>query len=461
MAAGEITGSVEGGPPPMVYLARRALRFWRSAVAVFVVAIVVTLVFARQTWQPYMSEAVLMFAEGPTREMGGTLDPSMAGARLKGMLMSGDRLRIVIQKHDLFPDYTPQHALEEVKKRLDFQVGAGGTFSVKYTGFSPQQAQAVLSDLTQSLVADHDLERGKALKESRELLDIERRQLQEEVARNEVALNDFLAKNPQVALLTEQAPTSADPNALLVQQQIDNLKRERAAGATRVPTASTLTDLFERKRLAEAERDKRRVELDELRATKTEAHPDVVSALQKLKSAEADINRVVAQIERAPAAPGAPAGANPLDGQIQALTEQLTQIRMARSARGRSPKLLQLEVAMGSLREQLAQSRERLNKIEDKRLKLGVQEQMETSGNLLKLVIHDPATLPGSPLQSRRRRSAMVGFVIACMLAAGAALGRATASDRIFDKMDVVQLGGANVLAVVPPVPRRFRSASE
>ena len=86
---------------------------------------------------------------------------------------------------------------------------------------------------------------------------------------------------------------------------------------------------------------------------------------------------------------------------------------------------------------------------------------METSGNLLKLTIHDPATLPGSPLQSRRRRSAMVGFVIACMLAAGAALARAAASDRIFDRMDVLQLGGANVLAVVPPVPRRFRSASE
>jgi uncharacterized protein involved in exopolysaccharide biosynthesis len=444
----------------MVYLARRALRFWRSAVAVFVVAVVITLVFARQTWQPYMSEAVLMFAEGPTREMGGTLDPAMAGARLKGMLMSGDRLRIVIGKHQLFPDFTPQHALEEVKKRIDFQVGAGGTFSIKYTGFSPQQAQAVLTDLTQSLVADHDIERGKALKESRELLDAERNQLQAEVARHELALNDFLAKNPQVALLTEQVPAN-DPSALLIQQDIERLKRERAAGATRVPTASTLTDLFERKRLAEMERDKRRAELDEMRATKTEAHPDVVSALQKVKSAEADINRVVAMIERAPAAPGAPAGSSPLDAEIQALNSQLTQVRMARSPRGRSPKLLQLEVAMGSLREQLSQARERLNKIEDKRLKLGVQEQMETSGNLLKLVIHDPATLPGSPLQSRRRRSAMVGFVIACMLAAGAALGRATASDRIFDKMDVVQLGGANVLAVVPPVPRRFRSASE
>ena len=79
-------------------------------------------------------------------------------------------------------------------------MGAGGTFSVKYTGFSPQQAQAVLADLTQSLVADHDRERGKGLKESRELIDAERRQLQDEVVRNEQALNDFLAKHPEVAI---------------------------------------------------------------------------------------------------------------------------------------------------------------------------------------------------------------------------------------------------------------------
>jgi uncharacterized protein involved in exopolysaccharide biosynthesis len=443
----------------MVYLARRALRFWRSAFVVFAVVAVVTLVFARQTWQPYMSEAVLMFAEGPTREMGGTLDPAQAGARLKGMLMSGERLRTVIQKYQLFPEYTPQHALEEVKKRTDFQVGAGGTFSVKYTGFSPQQAQAVLADLTQSLVADHDRDRGKGLKESRELIDAERRQLADEVVRNEQALNQFLAQHPEVGQLQEQAPLPPDPNAMVMQQELDRLKRERASGQRPTGAVSSLTDLFERKRLAEAERDKRRLELDELRATKTEAHPDVVSALQKVKSAEADINRVSAQIEKAPPAPGAQ-GQSPLDSQIQLLTEQLSSMRVQRSPLRRSPKLLQLEVPLNSLREQLSQSRERLSKLDDRRLKLGVQETMETSGNLLKLTIHDPATLPGSPLQSRRRRSAMVGFAIACMLAAGAALARAAASDRIFDRMDVLQLGGANVLAVVPPVPRRFRSAA-
>ena len=152
-----------------------------------------------------------MFAEGPTREMGGVLDPAQAGARLKGLLMSGNRIRAVIQRYQLFPEYSPQQALEEVKKRLDFQVGAGGTFTIKYTGFTPQEAQVVLAELTQSLVADHDRDRSQGLKESRELIDAERVQLMNEVTRNEKALNEFLARNPEVATLQDQTPQTCRP----------------------------------------------------------------------------------------------------------------------------------------------------------------------------------------------------------------------------------------------------------
>jgi uncharacterized protein involved in exopolysaccharide biosynthesis len=430
------------------------------AFLVFVGAMIATLIFARSTWQPYLSEAVLMFSEQPTREMGGTLDPSQAGARLKGMLMSGDRIKGVITRYQLFPEYSPQQALEEVKKRLDFQVGAGGTFSVKYTGFTPQEAQAVLADLTQSLVADHDRERAKVVKESRELIDLEIKQLQDEVERNQNAVSDFIAKHPEVVQLSEQAiPLPTDASQMQLMRDLERLRREKAAGQKSGTTSASMTDLLERRRNLEAERDKRRVELDELRATKTEAHPDVVGAIQKLKSSEADLDRINAQIEKAPPVPGAE-GQNPIDSQIASVNDQLNQLRAQRGVRTKNPKLLQLEVQMGSLKEALNQSRERLGKAQDRKVLLGAQADMETSGNTLKLYVHDPATLPGSPLQSRRRRSAMVGFVIACMLAAGSALGRAAASDRIFDRMDIAQLAGANVLAVIPPVPRRFRSSS-
>jgi uncharacterized protein involved in exopolysaccharide biosynthesis len=442
----------------MVYLARRALRFWRLAFGVLFIGTVVTLLFARSTWQPYQSEAVLMFSEQPTREMGGALDPTQAGARLKNMLTSGDRIRPVIEKYKLFDQYSPQQALEEVKKKIDFQVGAGGTFSVKYIGFSPQEAQVVLAELTQSLVADHDRGRAQGLKESKELLEAERKQVSEEVTRHQQALEDFIAKHPEVAQLSEQAlPVPADGSSVALLRDLERLKREKAAGQ-KTGSTSSMSDLLERRRTLEAERDKRRLELDELRATKTEAHPDVVGALQKLKTAEADIDRINAQIERAPATPGVEGG-NPIDAQIAALQDQLAQMRSQRVTRTKSPRLLQLEVQLNSLRDLLGQARDRLGKIEEKRLQLGVQETMETSGNLLKLTIHDPATLPGSPLQSRRRRAAMVGFVIACMLAAGAALGKAASSDRIFDRADIAHLAGASVLAVVPPVPRRFRSS--
>jgi capsular polysaccharide biosynthesis protein len=55
----------------------------------------------------------------------------------------------------------------------------------------------------------------------------------------------------------------------------------------------------------------------------------------------------------------------------------------------------------------------------------------------------------------------MGGFMLACLVAVGTALGRAMMSDRIFDRNDVVNLGGAPVLAVVPPVPKRLRGAGD
>ena len=67
----------------------------------------------------------------------GAFDPAQAGARLKEMLHTTERIRGVIAKYNLFPEYSTAQAIEEVKKRLDFKVQPGGTFSLSYVGFSP------------------------------------------------------------------------------------------------------------------------------------------------------------------------------------------------------------------------------------------------------------------------------------------------------------------------------------
>jgi uncharacterized protein involved in exopolysaccharide biosynthesis len=127
----------------------------------------------------------------------------------------------------------------------------------------------------------------------------------------------------------------------------------------------------------------------------------------------------------------------------------------SRSRYRRDPRLLQLAVQLQRLRQDLAESRERMARLEDQHLQARVVEKMETQGNLMRLRVLDPATLPGSPMQSRRRRIALAGFFISCLLGSGVAFGRASASDRVFDRDDVAHLTGVGVLTVVPRATRK------
>jgi uncharacterized protein involved in exopolysaccharide biosynthesis len=445
-----------------VYLARRALRFWKPALALFGVLVVGSVLYARQTWQPYQSHAVLMYDQAVPRDLG-VFDPAQAGGRIKDLLYSTDRIRAVVTKYDLFPEYSTPQAIEEVKKRLEFQVQPGGAYALSYIGFSPAQAQTVLRELSETLVADHNQQRSRQVKQTREFLDTEMARLSEDVRTRENALKEFLAQHPQVASINDDNQTVVDPSTLMLEQQLAQLRSQSrtrsAAGST--GGARSTSEIVELKRQAETERDTAQRDLQTKLDTLTEAHPDVIVARERLKRAQADVSRFSGQLEKASGlSAGQGASADALE--IKAVETKLSEIRSASvRRRSRDPKLLQLDVQLQDLRHNLEEARKRLSGVENEKVQASVMEKMDSTGNFMRLRIHDPATLAGSPLQSRRRRIAMGGFVLACLVAVGTALGRAMLSDRIFDRSDVINLGGAPVLAVIPPVPRRLRGSGD
>ena len=247
---------------------------------------------------------------------------------------------------------------------------------------------------------------------------------------------------------------------MVLEQQLAQL---RSQARTRSPGSAggsrSTSEIVEAKRQAETERETAQRELQTKLDTLTEAHPDVIVARERLKRAQSDVGRFSGQLEKAAgASPGQGASADALE--IKAMEGKLADMRFASNRRRtRDPRALQGEVQLQHLRHNLEEARKRLSAVENERVQATVMEKMDSSGNFLRLRIHDPATLAGSPLQSRRRRFAMGGFMLACLLAVGTALGRAMVSDRIFDRSDVTTLGGAPVLAVVPPVPKRLRGA--
>ena len=462
MTPPDIASPGAAAPPPLVYLSRRAIRFWRPAAVIFAVLAVATLLFARQTWQPYQSQAVLMFDQSLPRDMGNVADPQQTGGRVKELLLSTDRIRTVVTKFDLFPEYSTQQAIEETKKKIDFQVQPGGTFAVAYTGFSPQQAQSVLRELTETLLVDHNQQRTRQVKQTREFLETELTKLSEDVRTKETALKEFLAKHPEAASIADQNQM-VDPSTMMLEQQLAQLRaqaRTRPPGGASSGGGVSTAEIVESKRAAEVEREKAQRELQDKLDTLTEAHPDVIVARERLRRATSELGRHERDLQKASQAAGGSGNADDLE--IRALEAKLSGIRSAsRTRRNRDPRTLQLEVQLQDLRHNLEEARKRMSTLEAEKMQASVLEKMDSSGGYLKLRIHDPATLPGSPLQSRRRRVAMGGFVLACLLAAGMAYGRAMVSDRIFDRTDVAHLAGVPVLATIPAVPKRFRSSDE
>jgi len=446
-----------GAPPPLAYLARRAARFWLSAGVLFVVVFGASVYYAKQTWQPYQSQAVLMFDQSMPREMG-TVDMEEAGGRLSKLLLETSRIRQLVEKHDLFPEYSKQRAVEEVKRRLSFEPQLGGTYQVAYVGFSPQEAQTVLKDVTESLVADHNNLLGKQVEQTHNILAQESAELEKMVAARENDINTFIRKHPDVATVADQ-DAQMNPSLILLQEQLRQALQDREAGRVATSPAGSSQALLAKLSEAETARDQARRTLEEEQATKTAANPDVIRAREVLGSAQADVDRLAAEVRKVSAAGSAGAAAG--DSTIESLKRQIAnlQSQATRARTKRDPKTLQLAEQLTGLRQELVDARERLARLRDKEISAGVTKNMERSGVFMNLQVHDPAALPGSPQQSRRRRIAMAGFAVAGLLALGLALGRAVLSGRVFDRQDVAQMLGAGVLAVVPKVPKGLRSS--
>jgi polysaccharide biosynthesis transport protein len=420
---------------------------------------IASVLYARQTWQPYKSHAVLVYDQALPRDMG-VFDPAQAGGRIKDLLYSTDRVRAVVTKYDLFPEYSTQQAIEEVKKRLEFQVQPGGAFALSYIGFSPQQAQTVLRELSETLIVDHNQQRSRQVKQTREFLDAELVRLTEDVRARETTLKEFLAKHPEAASINDDQPM-VDPASLVLEQQLAQLRSQARTRSPGGGAGRSTSEIVELKRAAETERETAQRDLQAKLDTLTEAHPDVIVARERLKRAQGEVGRFNGQLEKASGiSSGQGASADALE--IKAMETKLAEMRsVSTRRRSRDPRALQAEVQLQDLRHNLEEARKRLSAVESEKVQASVMEKMDSTGNFLRLRIHDPATLAGSPMQSRRRRFAMGGFMLACLVAMGTALGRAMMSDRIFDRNDVVNLGGAPVLAVVPPVPKRLRGAGD
>jgi polysaccharide biosynthesis transport protein len=452
----ERTTGVE--PVVLSYLGRRALRFWRSAAVSFAVMAALAAFLGYRAWQPYRSQAVLMFDQPVSsgEDSPAAFDAGDAGARLRELFFAGDRLAVQVARHHLFPELTTAAAVDELRKRLSFEVKPGGTFVLSFVGFSAVQAQSLLRELSAGVIDAHHQQRRRAAILGRQLHTTERITLEKQVAALQADLTRFLAQHPDAGMLVP--PAGSEAQLLLLEQQLVRLRRAAAArGAGGDSGGPSIVALGEQAQAAQAALAKARQDLDDVLSRFTERHPDVFLARRRLAGAQSDLDKA-----RAALAKLAPSDQGALDGPtgvaIAELEAQINQLRAAeRAARNLDPRKRQLAVQLEGLREGLQNGRNRLSVVRDQELRAEAIERMEKSESLPRLSAVDLGSLPGGPLQSRRRRIALGGTLLAATLAMTLALARAVLSDRLFDPTDIAHLAGAGVLAVVPAVPGRHR----
>jgi polysaccharide biosynthesis transport protein len=437
---------------PTQYLGRKALRHYRVFLAALAAGLAISVLVVRQTKQVYRSESVILYRQvGRPGNTEGDSGKRVA-TRLQDMLLGRDRLYRVIQELHLYPTVKNRdEAADELRKKIGFRAREGSTFQISFDADSPALAQAVTARLASTLIDDNMRLRVREAEETRRFLDQERARLGIEVKSKEAALGNFLQQHPELALARGGGGGGADPEAEELEREINRIRQANGAPPLDRPDADKIAAV----KRAETDYDQAQRDLADKQQRLTDAHPDLIAARQRATQAEGNLRRLRegAGLTRPPET----AKSDPTLG----LERQLAALR--RRSRADGPRVtrqtLQTEVALESLRHDLEQARERLAGLEDKQFQAALVEKLETSGEIGQLVVLDPASRPGLPFTDVRKKVALGGFVLAFALAIGAALLRARADDRIFDRADVEWTGGKPVLTVIPLPSRPRRSA--
>lgn len=465
---------------PSWRLLRRATRYWRTGAVALAVGLAVTVGAVAMTKRVYQSETVVLYRPG-AREGYGEVDSSRrAGARLQDMLFARERLQRVRKELNLFPGYgNPMEAVEEMAKATEFKVRDGSTFTVKYQAESPELAQLATRRLAETLIEDNARQRREEADENKRFIDQEKKRSEEQLREREGKLTRFLVEHPQHAAdqlaaggvgrsLAPEPTVDSTGSVLGLELQLEDLRARLASarsavvapGAPRAASAPAEGAAG----LARAEADLVAAERDlaDKRERYTELHPDYQAALARVKQAQAAVSRARAAMaaergaDKADNAAPATAEVSPeaasLRNQIAIIEQEIGRARRSGRPRfaGDQKTLVAAEVEFQRLTRDVAESRERLKKLDDKQFQADLLATLESNEKVGTMVIVDPAYLPATPVKDNRKKVGLALGFMSLVVAFGAAISRAAIDDRVYEANDIELLTNFPVLSVVP-----------
>ncbi len=443
---------------PVVRLARRALRFWRTALAVFAAssAIIgaVVLLWPRQ----YRSETTLHYREGMQWTTDEVVSSRRVVQRLREIVLSRSRLAKVVEELGLYPKLVragrEAEAVEEMRLATGFRFDQSDVFVISFAADSPELAQRVTAKLAELLIEENQAARGRQAELAKDFLDVEKKRKAEEVAVKEVEQMRFLAKNPEFALeqstgvgVTLRARQNREAVAAAPQAAAD-LRAAQQDGhqpAQRGPQQDPA--LAAAKNAAESRLTAALRELADRRARLTEQHPDTRAAAANAAEAEQAYRRAVSALEASQGSAqgnGAAAGAGrPAAARAPAPSRPAPQSGPAAN------RTVALETEWARLTREVTEARERLQNLDNQQFKASMNATMLTSGGMSQIAVIDPAYLPSRPIGVRPGILLLMGVAASLAIAICVALALGLLDDLVYDPWDVERLEITRVLAEV------------
>lgn len=474
---------------------------WKGII-VGVLGITISIAIAALMLRHYISESTILY-RAPINLAFGSNDESTTdhssetiGERLKEILLSRPNLEAMIKEFNLYPEIVEARgyveAADEMRKDVEFRIGAGDTFHVSYRGRSPQAAKTITEKLGTVLI---DAEAKLRLQQSQstvKFFEAQQQRVVEDLKRREQALALFLAKHPEFAQEASQnagaggkvgiavqasnmAKRKGDASVMALQRQANRIKSQLGLAPTQSTSAPTVTDpqLEAAQQAAAEEVNEAQLELRRTEAQFTDKHPDVRAAKSRVEAALARLQRLKRAVSLTtvvqPTATTATADKDALKTELDSINKQIA-LRQSASSETKQPikgvdadKIVALETEWSDLNRDVAEARSRFLQVEEKLFKATLSANSKANAKTESMKIIDPAFEPTRPSGIGRSIIALAGITVSMTVALLIVLGFALLDDRIYHRLDLQRVDISPVLVVVPKsaLDTKHKSASQ
>jgi polysaccharide chain length determinant protein (PEP-CTERM system associated) len=402
-------------------------------------------------------------------------------------IMSRTRLLRIIDSLGLYAadrkHSSPDELVEKMRKDIEIELSRGddrklSAFNIYYTNRDPKMAQAATNELANLFITENIEQRQKRSENTTSFLQDQLNQAREKLTAQEAKLREFkdrhLGELPTQTQSNLQILSGLQSQVQANQDSLNRAKQQNAylesliaqyksagggAGKAGEASPSALADM-------DRELERLKAQLADLMSHYTEKHPDVRKTKEQIARTEKARERLVAEMNAAPAETGGAAvegkSAPTLEMESQLKANRLEITNREAEIKDELQKISQYQARLNMapvMEQQYADiSRDYDQSKTDYESLLAKKNQSEMSTDLEKtqqgerFSMLDPPNLPTRPYKPNRLLLCGVGLGVGLVLGAGFALGKEKLGGKLYSEREIKKIVPYDVIAEIPPI---------